>query len=436
MPTRLILFVVLFFSLLHAEYSLEKLCQIGIQNNPKIKSNSYRELASNSVHDQSIDQYKPHLNISGQYGVQNYDLGDSLREQHYQGKNFNYLFSLKQPIYNNQLLHAITDSEEKEKLSKLQSEDERAKLTTQILQVSVELLRQRNIIDILTKKESLLAKAYNNIKKKYDMKLASSSDVFQSLSMLQQSKSDVIKAKQNYDYNLFNLRLLTKVNDVEKYITPLHFNIPAIRNAFNKSNLKSIQKSINNNTRIKLERQTVQIAKVQIGLRDSARSPQLDAVLSYGDSDGTVDTTTRQNESRAVVTLNFPLYQGGFVDDSVQESKYLYYAAQSDAENIELNIKISMEKAQQNIKNGLESIIAEESATEASKKYFDGIAIAYSNGLASLTDAYLAEADYRDNELKLINSEADIVLSLTDIYYYSGKTSSRDIKELQQKFFK
>jgi outer membrane protein TolC len=95
-----------------------------------------------------------------------------------------------------------------------------------------------------------------------------------------------------------------------------------------------------------------------------------------------------------------------------------------------------MEKAQQNIKNGLESIIAEESATEASKKYFDGIAIAYSNGLASLTDAYLAEADYRDNELKLINSEADIVLSLTDIYYYSGKTSSRDIKELQQKFFK
>ncbi len=268
------------------------------------------------------------------------------------------------------------------------------------------------------------------------MQLASSADSFQSLAMKQQGKSDLIRANQTYEYKLYNLRLLTKYEDIEKYITPLRFNIPAVSKEFKKANLAAIKESISNNTRLKLDLQSVQIAKVQIGLRNSARSPQFDAVLSYGDAGGTIDNTIRQDESRAMLTLNFPIFQGGYVDDSVQESKYLYYAAQEDAENTRLNIKISMEKALQDIKGGLESVKAEESASVASKKYFDGMTKSYRSGVASLTDAYLAEAEYHDSLLRLVNRKADIFLSLAAAYYYGGKANFRYVQELQQKFLR
>ncbi len=437
MPTKLLLLFVFSFSLLNAgKYSLAALCEKGIQNNPKIKSLAHRSSASHSMYDQSISRYKPQLNISGQYGNQNYDLGSSDNMQKYQGIAYNYQFSLKQPIYRAQLLHSIKDAEAKEKMSKLVEIDEKAKLVTRILQVSIELTRQRKIIAILTKKVSLLGKANENIQKKYHMQLASGADTFQSQAMLQQSKSDLIKAKQSYDYNLYNLRLLTKYEDVEKYISSLQFDIPAINKAFKKAKLREIKNSIDNNTQIKLDRQLINIARVQIGMRNSERSPQFDAVLSYGDAGGSLDAVTRQNDSRAMVTLNFPLYQGGYVDDRVEEAKYLLMATQSDAENSRMNIRISMEKALQNIKGGLASVKAQKSAVEASRKYFEGAMESYKSGVASLTDAYLAESDYRENQLRLANSESDIYISLAEVYYFSGIADCKHVKRLQKKYFK
>ena len=431
MQTRNLWFLFLFLTYVHGgSNSLAQLCEKGIKNNPKIKGMSYRSSASASYYHQSIDQYKPHLNISGQYGLQNYDL--SLHN--YKGNTYNYQFSLKQPIYRAKLLEAIKDASARKELSMFQAEDEKAKLITQILQVSVELTRQKKVIDILKKKVTLLEKAYENIKKKHRVKLVSGADAFQAQARLQQSKSDLISAKQAYGYNLYNLRLLTKYQDVEKYIRNLRFNVYGVEKAFKKANLVQIKREVKNNTRIQLDRQSVKIAKIQMGLRNSERAPDFDAVFSYGDNGGTIDMSTRQNDSRAMITLNFPIYQGGYIDDRVEEAKYLYLAAKEDAANSRLNIQISLEKALENIKSGIESSKAQKVAVEASKKYFDGMIQSYKNGAASLTDAYLAESDYRDNQLKLIRSEADIFSSLAEVYYYIGKADFKHIKTLQKKF--
>ena len=438
MPTKyLLLCCVVFLSFLQAkEYSLSDLCKKGLQNNPRIKSYGYRTSASHSVKDQSIDQYKPHFSISGQYGTQNYYYEYPTQNVYYNGSSYNYQFMLKQPIYRADLLHKITDAHAREILAQLQEEDEKAKLTTQILQASIESIRQKKIIVILKKKVALLQKAYDNINKKYNVKLASSADKYQARSMLEQAKSDLARAEQTYAYNLYNLRLLTKYEKVEPYIRAFDFNTDAIQRAYKKVKRTKIQQSIFNNTRMRYQEQLVNIAKIQIGLRNSARAPQFDAVLSYGDNGGALDAVTRQNESRAMLTLNFPIYQGGYVDDSVQEAKFLYMAAKEDEADTRMNIKISMDKALQNIKGGIESIIAQRAAVKASRKYFEGAMDSYRSGVASLTDAYLAEADYRDNQLRLVQSEADIFLSLSEIYYYGGKMKLRDIREIQRKYFK
>lgn len=420
------------------ENSLADLCRKGIENNPKIKSFGHKTSASNSYYDQSVDRYKPSLNISGQYGNQNYhyEYSETKTKEYFGGKAYNYNLTFKQSIYRQQLIEGITDAKARRELAKLQEDDEKAKLVTMILQNAINSARQRKIIAILTKKRNILQSAYVNINKKFEMQLAPSTEKYQSFARMQESISDLTKARQIYEYNLYNLRLLTKYNDVEKYIISIDFDVDAVRKAFNKSKFRSIQESIRNNTRVKLDEQSVTIAEIQIGLRNSERSPQIDAVLSYGDAGGSIDAITRQDETRAMLTLNFPVFQGGYVEDRVQESKYLYYAAKDEAEDSRLNIKISLEKTLSNIKGGLESVKAERSAVDASEKYFEGATQSYVSGVSSLTDAYLAEAEYRDNQLRLINTKADIFTSIVEAYYYSGKTDYKYIKELQKKYLK
>ncbi len=439
MQIRGIVYILLFtFSLQAESYTLADLCKKGLENNPKISSFGHRTSASGSVYDQSIDQYKPHLNLSGQFDQQNYHYGatDTGDARHYNGFSTNYKFSVKQPIYRAKLLHAITDAKEREKLAMLQEEDERAKLVVQILQVSVELAKLKQVISILKKKTSVLEKAHTHVKKRYAVKLAPQADKFQSLSILQEARSELLNAQQMYRYSLYNLRLLTKYKNVEKYLNAIDFNISAIKKAFKEVNIPKLKADIDENTRIKLDNQSMIIAKVQIGLRGSEWQPQVDAVLSYNDSDGSIDGVTREDESHAMITVNFPFYQGGYVTDRTEEAKFLFYATRDDAENSRLDIKISMEKALQNIKGGLETVKANQLAIDASKKYLDSAIMNYKSGMLSLTDTYLAEAEYRDNQLRSANNKANIYASLMEIYYYVGRSNYKGVKKLQKKFFR
>jgi outer membrane protein len=437
MLTRLTAFFILLFTVVNAQqYTLETLCKKGIENNSNIKSFAYKTSASNSYYKQSVDQYKPHFNISGQLAQQNYTLSYSYGDEKYHGLSHQYQFSLNQPVYRPTLLYAMDDAKKRILLAHLMEEDEKAKLITRILQNTFELIRLKKNVQILTQKSKLLEKAYKNLQEKHALKLASKVDVYQSLSMLKQSHSDLAIAKQTYHQLLFNLRMLTKIENVEKYIENLDFNMPAVKKAFGKLNIRSVKSQYIHNTRVKLEEQTAKIAQGQIDMRNSERYPQVDAVFSYGDSGGTIDTTVRQNDSRAMLTLNFPIYQGGYVDDRVEEARYLALSAKSTAEDLMINIKISLEKSIQDIRSGIESFNADTVAVQASKKYFDATITSYKNGMGSLTDAYLAEADYHDNRLRLVNTQSNIFSSLAEIYYYSGLANFKYIKKLQKKYLR
>lgn len=432
---RVLILLLLGFTLSSAEvHTLKTLCQKAIDNNPKIQSFTHKTSASNSYYDQSIDRYKPQFSIDGSIAQQKYTLAYPSGDQNFDGVSHQYSVSIRQSIYRATLLESMSDAKERIRLAELIEEDEKAKLVTQILQNAFELLKLKKSIHILTQKEKLLKRAYKNIEKKHTLKLSSKGEKYQSYSMLKQSQSDLAIAHQTYEHVLFNLKLLTKIDDVEKYVEKLRFNIAAIKKTFKKANIPTLQAKYKQNTRVKLEEQTVKIAKGQIGLRGSERYPNVDAVLSYGDSGGTLDTTTRQNDSRAMITLNFPIYQGGYVTDRVEEARYLALSAQSNAEDIEMNIKISLEKAIQDIHSGLESFAAENAALKASKKYSESASESYKLGLGSLTDAFLAEADYHDSRQRLNMVESQIFTSLADIYYYIGLTNDNDIKVLQNTY--
>lgn len=437
MPTKWIYVLVIALTVLNAEkYTLDRLCKQAIENHPKIKSFAYKSSASQSYYDQSIDKYKPHLNIDAQVAQQQYTLGSTLFSEDYNGVSYQYQFSLKQPVYRATLLSAITDAKDRILLSQLLMEDEKAKLVTQILQSTFELLKLKKTIHILTQKEQILERAYGNIEKKHALKFASKTELYQALSMFKQSQSDLVIARQQYSHTLYNLKLLTKTDNVEKYVENLDYNIAPVKAAYKKLNIEALSSKYRENTRVELERQTVKIAKGQIDLRKKERYPNIDAVVSYGDTGGTIDATVRQNDSRAMLTLNFPLYQGGYVSDRVEEARFLALSAQESADDIELNIKISLEKSIQDLRSGLESVYADGIATQASEQYFKAALESYRNGLGSLTDAYLAEADYHDNRLRLVTSETNLYVAMTELYYYSGMSGYKYIQELQKKYFK
>lgn len=417
-------------------YTLDILCQKGVENNPRIKSFQHQTAASHKVYDQNFDRYKPSLNLSGQAGYQKYTYGEDIDSVQYEGNTYNYRATVNQVLYKAALGYAMDDAEKRIVLAGLQEEDEKAKLIAQILQSSFELVKLKKIMLLYQKKEEVLLKAYNNIEKSNALQLASKVDVLQSLSRLQQSRSDMAGIKQLYQNKLFNLKLLTKQTKVEKYLNSIRFNIDSIKKTYRSLNLAAVKSQYRQSTRLKFDKQIASISKGEIDLRASERYPSFNLALNAGDTGGSMDNITRRNESSAMVSVDFPIYQGGYVSDRKEEARLLYLSALSEVENTEMTVKISLEKALQDIASGLETAKADSVAVEAAKNYFEVTIKSYDNGLGSLTDAYLAEAEYYDSKVRLISTKAAIFMALAEVYYSSGTADVPHVKRMYKKHLK
>lgn len=413
--------------------SISELCKSGLKNNPKINSLKYQEKAKKYAYEQSIDQYKPKLSLSASAGYNRYDYKYPTKTLTYKDTLYQYSAIVQQPIYRPKILNKITDAKIREKIAIAKKEDEKAKLTVMISQTVVELIRLQQIRHLLMKKVKLYDKAYNKILSKYNLRLANNSELHQANARLQKALSDLAQANQMFEYTKTNLKLLTKITEITESIFNKSYYIRQIDKKYSTEKLSKLKKMIENNTQMTLSKLYLEIAHNEINSRKVERYPTLDLKLSYSDTD-TTDSITRRNDMRAMIELSFPIYQGGYVSDRVNEALELYNASQEDLKNTKIENTISLEKYWQQIRSGLQTYHAKKIAQNAAETYYQTARNAYKQGVQSLTDAYLAEADYYDSQVQVINSAADLLNTILNIYYITGNATCKKIEEFEKNY--
>jgi len=438
MPTRfLILSITLFTTWTSASVpeTLQQLCKSALQHHPKIRAAHHRTLAGEYAYQQAIDRYKPRLSIDANFGYDKYDYDYPEKKVVYEDTITQYTVSLTQPIVRLVDWNRIDDAKLRKKATAIQEEDEKAKLLTQIVQTVIELSRLQEIQKLNQKKVEIFAQAYKTIKVKYKLHFSSNPELLQAKQKWMQAKSDLAQINQYLQNRKHQLKLLTGLHTIPSKIYTKQFSILSNKELFNNTHYQALINTMKKSTQIKLYQTYLEIAQNDIKTRKYERYPTLDAKLSYGDTDST-DSIQRTNESRAMLYLNFPFYQGGYVSDRVDEGMEMKEAALADLQNIRLSIQVSIEKDWEDIQNGLETLQAQKVAHQAASAYFKTAVSSYKNGLGSLTDAYLAEADMHDAAIAIINTQAKILTSLVDLYYYAGNISLPNIQRFDSIFMR
>jgi len=416
--------------------NLSQLCQKAVINSPKIISIKHKESASFYSTEQLYDKYRPQIGISASGGYERYDEKySSGRKVKYSDGVYNYSLSVSQAIYRPKLLKQIDNYRLRELASSLQRVDEKAQLVTMIMQTSIERIRLEQIVRLNRKKVKLYRNALKQISSKYSLKLSNRAELNQAKAKLQRAIAELLRTRQMIMMTDANLRLLTKIRHIPKHIFNKRFNISRVEHRFQSFHLKGLKRLISQSSSIKLSKIYVDIALSEIEARKAERYPTVDISAGYSGSHSPDDTTIK-NRTRVMLNINFPIFQGGYVSDRINEAKELYLSANQDLENTKINSEISLEKYWLQIKSGLHTYKAQLSAEKAARVYFKSAKSAYKQGIKSLTDAYLAEADYYDAQVNRINTGADILKSIVNIYYVIGKTSYKDINRFEKLYLK
>ena len=196
-----------------------------------------------------------------------------------------------------------------------------------------------------------------------------------------------------------------------------------------------ISKAITSFDSIKLALLDVAISKHEMKSNKSQHYPTVDLIATYDYSDTSsgsrLGRTTRESNTIGL-TVNFPIYQGGYQSSKVEESRYKYE-----------NAKVSLDQLRRSIKRDITDKVNNHNLLKkliiANKNRYEDANLDYvtiENGLQSglYTNVELKDSEYKLTIAKheLISNTLKYLLTDLELKKYSSELSIESIKSINQ----
>ena len=259
--------------------------------------------------------------------------------------------------------------------------------------------------------------------------------------------TDIELNKHRNNFNIANIELDISLNELE--LAKQDIYIFTGREALDIHNLNTvadipfknydiellISKAITSFDSIKLALLDVDISKHEMKSNRSQHYPTVDLIATYDYSDTSsgsrLGSTTRESNTIGL-TVNFPIYQGGFQSSKVEESRYKYENAKVSLDQLRRTIKRDIIDKVNNHNLLKKLIIANKNRYEDTNLDF----ITTRNGLQSglYTDVELKDSEYKLTiaKHKLISNTLKYLLMDLKLKKYSSELSVESIKNINQ----
>ncbi|MBS0320270.1 MAG: TolC family outer membrane protein [Proteobacteria bacterium] len=342
--------------------------------------------------------------VAGNYN--NYRLGFSGDTQG-EDLNRNYAFgngtiTAAQPIY--RVGNVVSYNQAREQVAQA---DYTLALAQQdlILRVTVAyfdiLLAQYNI-ELVQAQKNAVSEQLAQAKRNFEVGVATITDTNEAQARYDQIIATEISTQNDYDNRVTALRAI--INRIPGPLAKLSQNFePALPEPDNAQSW--IDRAMQNNLNVQVAQSTVTLQELEIERQRAGHLPTVDLVASYGGSWGNGSTSFSQsfNTRSGLIGLsvNIPLYQGGYVNSKVREAIAL-----------EDNAKAQLEAARRN-------------ALYNSQTGFSGVTSSVASIKATAQAVKSAEVAYQSNKLGQevgVRTNLDVLNTLQNVF-----TARRDL---------
>lgn len=366
-----------------------------VGNDYKLKALIHQEKASEYRIDQVKAGYKPQLNFNSILGWDKYrpyylntEIEQTLRY---------YNLSVVQPLYNPEFFPKLNQSKIYREVASLKVKQQQEYIKAVFLDYLIGFLIKRKDVE-----------DYRRVVQAYREKL----DIFQELYTRKRiTEEDLIKAK--VDYRMSNLELNRIESEFESIRKVLYSMVEEedkskldmfdIRDEFEVERFYREEKQwiegLEGNFDVLIARKNVEAAKEEIYIRKSKGLPKVNLQASYLKST-TTSTSIVREDKRVVLSVDYPIYQGGLVSSMVMEGEEILKASNMEYESILKDKKREAYGLIREYLSGYEGVRSMKVVVEESKKRVGEIKEAYGKGLKSYVDVLDGEVEYLNSKIK------------------------------------
>lgn len=313
-------------------------------------------------------------------------------------------------------------------------------LMTRVAKAYFTILQDEDNLVYSKGNKAWLAKLLDQVKQQYHVGLKTRTDVYATKANYDMAVADFIAAANLVRTDRENLRVITGKYYAE--LSPLSSHFPFIKPQPDNMDLW-VRKAQHYNWSIKAEQYAVENKLQMIRQQFAGHLPTLNANAAYSNNyaytsqsiflEGTPvrqSGPTRTYTKSLGMTLNFPLYQGGYVSASTQKARYDF---DTQMQALEKTFRDTLNLTRQSYLNVIASmskIKADREAIQSAQSALHGMHEGYRVGTKTIVDVLQQQQALFNAQKKYTQDRFDYIINLLLLKQSAGTLSGKDIEAI------
>ncbi len=396
----------------------------------KVQSYGYQIMAKEEEIAQAKSRLYPQIKFITSATSREYELnngrGTQRDENYYTAKLVGDI-----PIYHPENYNNIDQAKLKYRFSNYYMMQLKQDLALDVTDSFMLIVRAKNSLFVANAYLKSTKVSYDQIGHMYKKSLSNKMDLLSSKVTYERAKARVNKEKQSLRLAKYKFKILTSVENIN--ISTINLGKIDVSKL---SIFTTIDELNSLNIEIKKSKVNIDLTKKQIEKSTYGHYPKVDlsATLSQYDSDNFY--TDYENESRVMLNMRIPLYEGGYVEADISKNRYLLSAADEDLKNIQREILSNYEELTINLQASKENISLYKEAIGSAKLNLHAMEKGYEHGLNNLIDVESAKVKLFQSQFDLIDSVYEYVKSYTSLLNLFGNITNERLKQIDDVLFK
>jgi outer membrane protein len=408
--------------------TLDEAYQLALAKDAKLASSEAQLEANEELTEQAFAQLLPQVTASASVKKEQYQLPSNPLSLDENTNNKN--IQVTQALYNRQALYALDQAGLKVDYSRLRLSSAKNELGVRVAQAYLNLLLTQENLLISQQQVETTEKRLEQVSAALKVGYSTKVDKLSLQAELDDAKAKLTSDQQQLAFFRQKLKVLIG-QDVSTNLPWPKVNASALVNQFVRSKAW-LEEAQNNNIDVQMQQKAVEVAQQEIEVRQSAFYPTVNLGGYYADASGASYFAQKNDNKVIYVEVKMPLYQGGYDNSRVKESKSLLRAAEYDAQYAKLD---ATQQAQEQISSAnasREKLDALKQAIESGESYLASVEEGYRLGVRDITEVSRAKEKLYANRRDHIRASVELLNALVQLHAVSGQLDALAIKQISQ----
>ena len=423
-----ILVLLLFSSALPAQNLLE-IYDLAVQNDPFLRQSLANKMAVGETKDQSIARLLPTVS-AGYSGSQNWQYQESRFQQEFgqtpSNKFWDNQFSINlvQPVFHYDMWVQLSQSEKQIAQADASYLAEQQNLILKTTEAYFSVLAAQDDVTFAESEMTTIARQLEQAQQRFEVGLIAITDVYEAQAGYDQSRTDVIAAKNAVQNAKEALKVIIGPYMSELSILgetlPLPKPVPDDIEEWNKQ-------ALNQNLQILVARSESDIIQESIDIQRSGHYPTVDLVAGYSNNDTAGNFWQRGNSQNVGVQLNIPIFEGGAVNSRTRQAEYQFIEAKENLIATQRAVTQEVKDSFRGVLTSISEVAALKSAVKSGKSALDATEAGFDVGTRTMVDVLSTTRNYTNAQSRYAKSRyaylvngirlknASSTLSITDL---------------------